>query len=386
MKTILTDRLFLLMPFFFLIADFGFSQDIIYKKDGSAVEAEIQEVSDEFIKYRLYNSRDDKILVLNKNDALSILYKNGRVERFSEKTVLVPGGGGQDPTNPLSTDNQVMLPLPPVPKKNSEYEASEHNQTTADYIKTEETTEFSSERDEFRTTFRLGIQGGINAATGIYTNKTITPPPSTSIGLTYTGGLAIEYAIARKFSLNMHLLYKGKGDKIDMGMYAQDIEFPVINNYIIYAEGDGNSTSTIHYGEFSIVPTLVFPSSSGKSSFILGIGGYLGSAFSGKQTNDYTIRYYQNGNLTNEDEVNNTVNMSIVDFFPEDQNQDLLYIRRIDYGLYSMLGWKFSKFMIGLSSSRGMVEIEPDLLIQRGEKPKETKNLVLTLFFNYYFF
>ncbi len=203
--------------------------------------------------------------------------------------------------------------------------------------------------------------------------------------MTFTGGLVFEWNVTRNFHFQMNLLYKGKGDRIAMANFAESLDLPPVNNHVLSAEGEGFVSRTVHYAEFSLIPTLSFPSASGKSKFLLGLGGYYGSAISGSKNADYTLRFYQDGELTTEDIVDETKDMVIVDLFPTDNNPDEIYIRRFDYGMHGLIGWRMPKLMYGLSTSLGMVEIEPDELFARKIKPRETRHVVVTLFFSYYF-
>ena len=60
-------RPFLIFTFFFFIGTFGFSQDVILKKDGKKIEAKVLEVSTTQIKYKREDQQD-----LERKDRLAL--------------------------------------------------------------------------------------------------------------------------------------------------------------------------------------------------------------------------------------------------------------------------------------------------------------------------
>jgi len=58
--------------------------DIIVKKDGSVIKCNITEISDEEVKYK--KSNDGPSYSIKKSNILSITYKNGEIEKFSENS------------------------------------------------------------------------------------------------------------------------------------------------------------------------------------------------------------------------------------------------------------------------------------------------------------
>lgn len=59
-------------------------EDIIVKKDGSVIKCKVTEITDEDIKYK--KSNDGPSYSIKKNTVLSITYKNGETEKFSENS------------------------------------------------------------------------------------------------------------------------------------------------------------------------------------------------------------------------------------------------------------------------------------------------------------
>ncbi len=63
----------------------GFSQDIIYKKDGTQISAKVSEISSSHIKYKKFTNPTGPIYELIKTDVLKIVYPDGSVDDFSRE-------------------------------------------------------------------------------------------------------------------------------------------------------------------------------------------------------------------------------------------------------------------------------------------------------------
>lgn len=61
------------------------AQDVIYKTDGTRVEAKVQEVGIDEIKYKMFNNPDGPVYVIEKDDVTMIAYQNGTHELFNLK-------------------------------------------------------------------------------------------------------------------------------------------------------------------------------------------------------------------------------------------------------------------------------------------------------------
>lgn len=60
----------------------SFSQDTIFKMDGSEIKAKVLEIDEEIIKYRFFNQPEGPIRSLKKKDIFLILYQDGTREKF----------------------------------------------------------------------------------------------------------------------------------------------------------------------------------------------------------------------------------------------------------------------------------------------------------------
>lgn len=66
-------------------AYFGFSQDTIYTKSGSVINAKVTEINQDEIKYKKSNNPDGPTYVVDKNEVALIEYKNGTKDVFSRE-------------------------------------------------------------------------------------------------------------------------------------------------------------------------------------------------------------------------------------------------------------------------------------------------------------
>lgn len=64
---------------------YSFSQDKIYKTDGSEIQAKILEVAQTEIKYKKFTNQEGPTYTINKSDVLMIIYANGETEVMSKK-------------------------------------------------------------------------------------------------------------------------------------------------------------------------------------------------------------------------------------------------------------------------------------------------------------
>lgn len=342
----------------------AFSQDRLIKTNAEEIMVKVNEITPDFIKYRRFDMPTGPDYTIERKDIHKIVFESGVEELF----------------NPLDSSVEKEMEKEMEEEMEEEQVIPEPEMTPeADEVSEEEIYEEPAAEDERKKGFHFGIQVGVSSMTGLYYYRNATQPPLESFGYGYLGGLVIELDISRSFSLMSQIGYKTKGDRIDMSIYAESLEYPPIGGHFIHVEGEGSSKHNYHYAEISLIPVISLG-----SKFRMGIGGYLASAISGKEINDYTLYYYQDGISSYQETVNSTKDAEIVDFFPGDISDEKIYLKRWDYGIHALIGWRYPNIMWGFSSSIGMTEIEPDPLFSKGLKPTETKNLVVSAFFNYY--
>lgn len=63
----------------------AYAQDVIIKRDATKIEAVIQEVSKDEIRYKNYSNQSGPTFVLSTDDISSIIYSNGDVQVFEQK-------------------------------------------------------------------------------------------------------------------------------------------------------------------------------------------------------------------------------------------------------------------------------------------------------------
>lgn len=76
-------QLLFLLASFFLFAVSLQAQDKIYRKNGQVVKAKVLEIGTEEVKYKLPDSTETIVYVLEKDRINKIEYENGRVEKFT---------------------------------------------------------------------------------------------------------------------------------------------------------------------------------------------------------------------------------------------------------------------------------------------------------------
>jgi len=76
----------LTMIFSFGVILSAFSQDVIYKKDGSKEEAKITMVGDREIQYKKFSNPDGPVYTLSKSQIVMITYENGDYEMLGAQT------------------------------------------------------------------------------------------------------------------------------------------------------------------------------------------------------------------------------------------------------------------------------------------------------------
>ena len=349
--------LFLIFSFFLCSLA---AQDIIYKMDDSKIAAKVLEITPDVIKYKKHDFLDGPIYNLPIAELHKIVYENGKTEIFREL-----------PTPEITPEKPVAKPKPSTgPPLIGKIESSKKVKTTKD----------------FKSSFSIGFTVGGNVATGIYDYKTGTNPPVESFRVGPAGGIILNYHFAKWLAVHTNILYKAKGDRIDMDLWASEFEFPPGISVTTTAEGDGFITNYIGYLEFSLVPTFVLNPNS-RVQVLLGVGPYGGIGLHGHEKQDYTIYYYYNGVFEEEKSVNLERDIEFVNLLQESDNPDLKYVNRFDYGVYFNTGVQFDAYLAGVSVSWGRAELEPDMEGFFGAGPRNTitKNISGSIYFCYFF-
>ena len=361
---------------FLLFAGAVFSQDYIYKKDGSDIAAKVIEITPDLIKYKRFNFQDGPVYSVKISEVNMIAYEGGQRERFNETVEPSPAA-------------EVLSQAPEA----AETPAAEIP-VNADTTATNETPELASaetpevilpEPEKSRSAFRVGFTAGVNAATRITDYKVGANPPDNSYRLAPAAGFTFDLRIWRKFYLQSSLLYKGKGDRIDMGLWTEEFSFPEVGSAVWEVEADGFTTTTLHYAELSLMP--VFGIGDEDIQFQIGAGGYVAYGISGKEKRDYTISYYLDYELDSEEIVKEEKTVKFVGLIQSEDNPDEIYLKSVDYGLLFYAGLRLSDINLGAYLAKGYQQLEQDednLFVS--EAPVVTsKNFTWTLAMTYFF-
>ena len=107
---------FYILAFLFLIMGgvfYIYAQDLIILKNGNVIEAQVLEISPLEVRYKRFNHLDGPVIIILKNDVLSIRYRNGMVEIFNN----APTDSLQDSVQSQSfqANENSSVPRPGVP-------------------------------------------------------------------------------------------------------------------------------------------------------------------------------------------------------------------------------------------------------------------------------
>ena len=84
-----------------------FAQDIIIMKNGNDIQAIVEEVGIDDVKYKRFDNQDGPNYMLNKSEIFMIRYENGSKDVFSEITTPTPAVEQQLPTLKYTFGNQI---------------------------------------------------------------------------------------------------------------------------------------------------------------------------------------------------------------------------------------------------------------------------------------
>ena len=212
------------------------------------------------------------------------------------------------------------------------------------------------ERERYHSRLLLGLTGGATVSSGIYQYSSGPEPPNFNPIVTPGGGLTIDWRIARWLSLQNAFLYKGKGDRIDMKLWAEKFYQMLTpeSDPDFSLEGAGFIKTDIRYVEWSLCPTFVI----GKS-FEIGIGGFAAVGLTGKENKDYVVSYFWDGELIEANEVKTERPVGFALLVPTTDDPNTLSINQLDYGLCSRLGFRIGAFTLAGSVSYSLEKWEP---------------------------
>lgn len=203
--------------------------------------------------------------------------------------------------------------------------------------------------------FLFGLTAGGGISTCRYKYNSVTTPPQLSFRIVPTAGFGFDWRMGKIFSLQFNTLYKGKGDKIDMSKWIDEI----VDNDTFQTEGkiiaDGYIETRLAYVELSLIPTLTIA-----NTIEIGAGGFAGFGLTGKEISKYTLKYENYGFPFPDESYNDNRKVNYFILSPEEIVENELYVNRLDYGYYGHIGFRFNPFKISLGVSYSTNSREPD--------------------------
>ena len=240
-----------------------------------------------------------------------------------------------------------------------------------------------AQRDHGRSL--VGVTAGGSFATNLYDYGEYGGEPPMGFHLLPAGGLTFDFESKRSFSFYMALNFKGKGDKIGMADYVSGWTFPQEEGNTITAEADGSISTSHYWVEFPLAFTFNF----GQTSRVqIGAGAFGAYGLFGKEKRDFAITYYLNDEFLIDETVKEDMDLDMVSFVVENEEEGHRYINRVDYGLFFLLGFKMHPLAITASASWGFANQLPLLgsdLFTAQKSVKEIHSLTPALTVTYFF-
>ena len=103
----------LLTVCFFAFAIACLAQDIITTRDKKKINAQIIEVSGDYIKFKYYNDLNGPVSMFQKKDVISIRYYDGRIEQFQTNNSRSPLSGQTQNQTQTQTQTQSQTQSQP---------------------------------------------------------------------------------------------------------------------------------------------------------------------------------------------------------------------------------------------------------------------------------
>jgi hypothetical protein len=212
------------------------------------------------------------------------------------------------------------------------------------------------EKVPFHSRFLPGLTGGVTVSSGRYEYTNGPEPPQFNPMVFAGGGVTFDWRMARWFSLQNAFIYRAKGDRIDMKTWSDEflVKLSSVWDPAFSMAGTGMIRTDIRYLEWSLCPNIII------ANFVeVGIGGFVAVGLSGKETQDYTIDYFWEGNRLETNTVKSEQPVEFVALYQTDEITDALPINRFDYGLLGRLGFRLGSFTLAASLSYGYNPWEP---------------------------
>ncbi len=224
----------------------------------------------------------------------------------------------------------------------------------------------------------FGVKAGLNVANVSVNYKESDNEPATKMGIAFHAGLAVDYALNEKMSIQSGLLFSVKGYNDDLDAMVKDME----EAYgITGIKIDGSSTTRLNYLE---IPINVAYSINEKLQLFA--GPYVAIGFGGKAKYDFTVTY----NGESESNKGETTLKSVIgeaDYADLADDED--FVNGLDFGLNLGLGYKVTPaILVNAGYSLGLGNLNNYTIKDYADyKPEDYKmsNNVISLSVTYLF-
>jgi hypothetical protein len=304
------------------------AQDIITLKTGDEIEALVQEIGVDVVKYKRYGNTQGPSYSILKTDIFMIRYENGAKDTFGPqpKPATAPRreveesrtAPSQAPVRPVAavqgSDN--MSPSQPAPAKKDRK-------------------------------VRFGIQAGVVLANmnsvdyksgGYWGNWDVSPK------FGFTGGVSLDIRLSKLLSLQPELLFTMKGCFREG---YTDLEDPSSGAVVIQ---DAYNEESLNMSYLEMPLLLIFNIPVKKDHFNIGLGPYVAYGIAGKSNNHFS---YNNENI-DEYMLDSALEYKL---FTGGKKR----YKPLDYGVTGFVGFTFSNGMlIKAGYSHGLANMSVD--------------------------
>ncbi len=224
----------------------------------------------------------------------------------------------------------------------------------------------------------FGVKAGLNMANISANFADANDEPATKMGIAFHAGLAVDYALSEKMSIQSGLLFTIKGANDDLDALAKD--YDELYN-VTGVEVTGSSTNRFNYLEIPIHFAYSI-----NEKLQLYAGPYVAIGFGGKAKSDITIAF----DGESDTDVNETIFKSVMgEVDLADLADDELPLNGLDFGLNLGIGYKVTPaILVNAGYSLGLANLNSYKIKDYPDyKPEDAKmsNNVISLSVTYLF-
>jgi len=225
----------------------------------------------------------------------------------------------------------------------------------------------------------FGVKAGLNMANISQDYKDSDEEMPTKMGIAFHGGLAVDYALSEKMSIQSGLLFtiKGYNDDLDEMAKELDAEFDVSG-----IELEGSSTARLNYLEIPIHFAYGI-----NDKLQLFAGPYVAIGFGGKLKSDITMKFGGESEALGEETITLKSVIGEADYADLGDEED--FVNGLDFGLNVGVGYKVTPaILVNAGYSLGLGNLNPSKIKDYADyEPKDYKmsNNVISLSVTYLF-